>query len=591
MKGDNKNMAKPLDSMQGEIRRLEHVIDNLRTELAFREAQLQQVIDVVPDLLCVRDVSGVFLHANKAFAKALNREIDQIVNKKPHDLFESQERTEFIEQGFQEVVRSGKEQVFSEQSFRDRDGNEKFFRIAMAPFNVVPGQAPAVIALTRDVTEEVNKERRLKSTTHYDQLTGLANRTLFRMRVKQALARSMRTGKPCAVMLLDIDHFREINETLGHAVGDELLIKMSHILRACIPPETILARLSADEFAIIYTEAPDDAFLIDIVHRIQNRLEAPLLVRDARVLLTLSIGIAVYPRDAEGFDDFLRNIDLALSGAKRAGGKCHRFFDPGALVAIQKRQQLANDLRNALDLDEFSLNFQPIISARNGKMIGMEALLRWQREDGKMISPAEFIPIAEQTGLILPIGDWVIRTACRQMAAWDCFKREGFRIAVNISSMQFQQKQLPDFVAKIIAETGIAPDQLEFEITESTIMEDVDAAIFTMRKLRDIGINLAIDDFGTGYSSLSYLKRFPIHKIKIDRSFVKDLEIDAESASIVRAIINLAHTLGMTVVAEGVETPEQLGFLQMSNCDSIQGYLYSKPISLNALKEWITRLT
>lgn len=580
-------MSEMSDDLNKKIDQLESVVEKLRSELACRDVQLQQLIDVVPDVLCVRDVDGTLSHINKAFAKVFNTPQEQVIQKTIHELMPSFAGVHALDDGVKEIIKNGKEKIFPDFSFNDQMGNEKILRTAMAPFKVRPGQKSSVVVLTRDVTEQVQRERRLKATVHYDQLTGLANRNLFRMRVKQTIARSMRKGKPCAVMLLDIDHFREINETLGHSVGDELLVKMSHILRTSVPNETILARLSADEFAVIFTDAPDDAFIIDIIHRIQHRLESPILVKDARVVLTISAGVAIYPRDADNFDDFLRNIDLALSSAKSAGGKCHRFFERGLIVAIQKRQQLANDLRNALDLDEFTLHFQPIMSARHGKMIGMEALMRWQREDGKMISPAEFIPIAEQTGLILPMGDWVIRSACRQMAHWSHFKAENLRVAVNISSLHFQQRLLPEFVTRVIAETGISPDQLEFEITESTIMEDVESAISTMRKLRDIGIYLSIDDFGTGYSSLSYLKRFPIHKIKIDRSFVKDLEIDAESASIVRAIINLAHTLGMTVVAEGVETPEQLGFLQMSNCDSIQGYLYSKPIPLSSLKEWV----
>ena len=432
------------------------------------------------------------------------------------------------------------------------------------------------VATHLDVTERHRSEARIAYMAQHDALTDLPNRVLLRERLEQALAGARRGSRRLAVLIFDLDRFKEINDTLGHPVGDALLKAVAERLRSCVRESTTVARLGGDEFAIIedVTEAGVEATAL--VARIQQVLSVPFDLGDHQVLIGTSIGIATAPGDGTDCDDILKNADLALYQAKADGRGTHRFFEIGMERLMQERRRLERDMRNALVDGEFELHFQPIINLGSSEICGCEALLRWQHPTRGMVSPADFISLAEETGVIVPLGEWVIRTACNEAAAWPT----GVKIAVNLSPAQFKSKELVPVVVRALADSGIAPHRLELEVTETVMMHDSKAAFATLDQLRKLGVRIALDDFGTGYSSLSFLQRFPFDKVKIDRSFVNELlDPRDEQRLIARAVLRFAVSLGKTTTAEGVETKEQLELLRAEGCTEMQGYCFSPPRS------------
>ncbi len=423
----------------------------------------------------------------------------------------------------------------------------------------------------------------LENLTNYDKLTGLPNWLLFRDRLQQTLAQNQSDRQILAVIFLSIDRLDIINNAFGHSVGEAIIKVAAERLESCIKNADILARISEDKFAIMQTNIASINDAIGLSKQMINTLSQAVFSNDTEIHISSSLGISICSRDYNNIEQLLENARTAMYQAKQQGSNKYQFYSTELNTNLQERLQLENNLRKALERGEMLLQYQPKVSLRDGSIIGVEALLRWQSPTHGFISPAKFIPIAEQTGLIIPIGEWVLRTACAQNRQWQIIGLPPIKMAVNLSSRQFQEDKLVDNITQILQETNLKAEYLELELTESSIIENVQQAISTMNQLHELGISISLDDFGTGYSSLNYLKSFPIDTLKIDRAFVNELHTNSEDAAIIKAIISLAYSLQLSVIAEGVETQAQLNYLKESKCDEVQGYYISRPISAEAL--------
>ena len=428
------------------------------------------------------------------------------------------------------------------------------------------------VAVHEDVTESLQTEAQIRHMAGHDALTGLPNRVLLREKMEQALLR-VKHGEKLAVLYLDLDNFKVVNDTLGHPIGDALLRMVTERLRETTRDSDTVARLGGDEFVILQagTDAPEQASLL--AQRVIDALAAPCDLDGHWVVAGTSIGIAIAPSDGDASDKLLKNADLALYRAKSDGRGTFRFFEPAMDARVQERRQLELDLRGALARGEFELYYQPLVDARSEEVLGFEALLRWKHPLRGMVPPLDFIPLAEEIGLIVPLGEWIIRTACAEAAKWP----KPIKLAVNLSPAQFRSRTLAHVVVSALAESGVSPFRLELEITESVLLANNEATLETLHHLRSLGVCIAMDDFGTGYSSLSYLRSFPFDKIKIDRSFVKEINETQGASAIVKAVAGLGLSLGMVTTAEGVETEEQLRQVRAQGCTEVQGYYFSPP--------------
>jgi diguanylate cyclase (GGDEF)-like protein len=443
--------------------------------------------------------------------------------------------------------------------------------------------------LYEDHLEELVRQRtaELAHQAYHDALTDLPNRILFEDRLTQALILAERNQQTLAMLLLSLDGFEKIHDTLGHAIGDRLLQRVAERLRVSAHQGETVARFEGDEFALLLTQigGTEGEEVIEDIFQINESLKLPFLIDEHELFITVSIGISLYPDDGADAPTLLKNADAALYRAGEQGGDNYQFYTADMNAKAMKRLTLENSLRRALERSEFEVYYQPVLDINNRKIVGMEALLRWHHPELGLVQPAEFIPLAEETGMIVPIGEWVLHTACAQSKSWQAAGFAPLSLAVNLSARQFQQQNLAEVVARILHETGLNPDYLELELTESSIMKNAESAVQTLGELKTMGVTIAIDDFGTGYSSLGYLKHLPIDTLKIDRSFVCDITTDPDDAALVMAIITLAHNLRLKVIAEGVDSEEQLSFLHLLRCDEWQGYLFSRPLPVVDFKE------
>jgi diguanylate cyclase (GGDEF)-like protein len=429
------------------------------------------------------------------------------------------------------------------------------------------------VSTHEDVTERWRAEKKIEHMACHDALTDLPNRILFREELAKAIMRADRSGEPVAVLYLDLDHFKDVNDSLGHSFGDELLRAVAARLRGCLRATDTVARLGGDEFAIIQSATDQPQASATLAARVCRAVKAPFQIGADQVIIDVSIGVSLAPKDGLEPDELLKNADLALYGAKAEGRGTYRFFEPEMDARMKLRRVIEVDLRKAVVNKEFELYYQPIFDLKSGAICSFEALIRWHHPERGMILPAEFIDICEEIGLIVPIGEWALRTACAQAASWP----ENVKVAVNLSANQLTGEHVDLVIIGALADSGIAPSRLELEITEAVLLRDTKATIGTLRRIHDLGVHIVLDDFGTGYSSLSYLRSFPFDKIKIDRSFVKELQNSTQSQAIVTAIASLARSLGMASTAEGVETPEQLDLVRKLGCGEVQGYIFSVP--------------
>jgi diguanylate cyclase (GGDEF)-like protein len=429
-----------------------------------------------------------------------------------------------------------------------------------------------------DISERKQSEAHIHFLAHHDALTRLPNRTLLEDRIRRALAKSRRDGTHTAVLFLDLDRFKLINDTLGHDTGDQLLTRVAERLSKVLRETETVARLGGDEFIIVIPDVADVESVALVAQKVLAVVAEPELIDKRPLHVTPSIGISIYPQDGADVHSLLRSADTAMYHAKERGRNNFQFFTEDMNQAVLERVSIENDLRIAIERGEFELFYQPQVDSRSGEITGMEALIRWHHPQRGLVAPNRFIPIAEETGLIVPIGEWVLREACRQAKRWHDAGQSGLRISVNLSARQLQQGDLGEQIAAILAASNLQPQTLELELTESLLMDDPLTAVKLLHALAALGVRIAIDDFGTGYSSLAYLKRFPVSRLKIDRSFVRDLSTDANDAAIVQAVVAMAESLKMEVIAEGVETVEQLRFLAAHGCFAVQGFLFSRPL-------------
>ncbi|MDB5762379.1 MAG: diguanylate cyclase domain protein [Herminiimonas sp.] len=463
------------------------------------------------------------------------------------------------------------------RSYR-KDGTLFWNDLYIAPVKDASGEVTHFVAAQYDITATKQYEAELEFQASHDTLTRLANRNLLRDRLGQAIAYASRYNHQVWAVFVDLDRFKFVNDTLGHKAGNLLLKTISARLRASVRATDTVARLGSDEFMLLLPERTDERLSTGVIQRIMDAVACPVTIDGHEFFLTCSVGVAVYPADGNDPDILIQRADIAMYRAKEMGRSNFQFYTPAMNEGALERLRIEGDLRTALERGEFLLYYQPQVDLSNGRIVGMEALIRWQHPQLGLISPARFIALAEETGLIVPIGAWVLRTACQQCRAWQRAGFNGLRIAVNLSARQFAQEELVKSIAAALEETGLAPHYLEIELTESLVMMNVERAIGILRELKAIGVQLSIDDFGTGYSSLSYLKRFPIDVLKIDQSFVRDITVDTDDAAIVALIISLAHSLRLQVIAEGVENEKQLAYLRHHGCDEMQGYYFSKPV-------------
>ncbi len=466
-----------------------------------------------------------------------------------------------------------------EYPLADDQGDMRWYSINGQPIFDDGGVFRGYRGTGTDITSRKLSEQRIHHVAQHDVLTGLPNRSLLQDRLEQAVAYAGRTSHPIWVMLIDLDRFKFVNDSMGHKAGDVLLVTIAARLRSALRDTDTVARLSGDEFVVILTEHEDEKLSVDIVQRLMDSVARPVMLGSKEFMVTASIGVAVYPTDGAPADTLIEHADIAMYRAKKLGRNNFQFYTPAMNDEALERVRIETALRSALERNEFVLHYQPQVDLKTGKICGMEALLRWKHPELGMVAPSRFIGVAEETGLIVQIGAWVMRTACAQNRAWQDAGLGKLRVAVNLSARQFGAPNLLADINTVLADTGLAPDCLEIELTESLFMNDVTVAVDLMHSMKALGVNLSIDDFGTGYSSLSYLSRFPIDVLKIDRSFVADITRDANDAAIVSSIIALAHNLKLAVIAEGVETAEQLDYLRSRGCDEMQGYYFSKPLS------------
>lgn len=543
------------------------------------EERLQAMLDNSTAIIYLKDVTGRFLLVNRQLENLLHLTGDQIVGKIDHDIL-PKEIADTVRANDLKVLEA-KVPLEFEETFALDDGLHTYISMKF-PLCDAQGMPYAVGGISTDITARKEVEEELRHLAHHDALTGLANQTLLKDHLDQALAFAHRHGQRAAVLFLDLDRFKFINDTLGHEAGDRLLQDVAHRLRGCVRISDTVARMGGDEFVLVLTDIVHAEDTAVVVQKIFNALLPEFVLDGHKVFVTPSIGISFYPDDAEDAQTLLKYADLAMYRAKEQGRNNYHFYTPEMTARIQERLVLEHDLRRALAQGELFLHYQPKVNLDSGQIVGMEALLRWQHPERGLIFPAQFVSLAEETGLIVPIGALALQTACRQTRLWQEAGLTNLTMAVNFSARQFKHVGLVDTVAQILEETALTPACLKLEITESLLMQDTENSIAALQALKEMGIRMVIDDFGTGYSSLSYLKRFSIDCLKIDQSFVQDVPTDPNDAAITKAIIAMAHSLGIKVVAEGVETQEQLEFLRIHGCDEIQGYYFSHPMSAEA---------
>jgi diguanylate cyclase (GGDEF)-like protein len=439
------------------------------------------------------------------------------------------------------------------------------------------------ITIVEDISSRKAAEQRVQYLATHDEMTGLHNRAMFSELLEHAIEAARRRSRRCAVLFIDLDRFKIVNDSLGHVAGDELIVEMANRLRDCVRKSDVVARLGGDEFVILLEELETESSAEDAAKKILSALLIPVEIQNQECRVTASIGIAHFPDHANDAATLMKHADMAMYLAKEEGKNNYQLYSVDRSPMSVERLALETHLANALENGEFKVLYQPKVDISSGLVNGVEALLRWWNPVLGTVSPAQFIPVAEDTGLIVPIGKWVLKRACEQNVAWQQTGLPGITMAVNLSPRQFADGALLSDISEVLSQTGMSPEFLELEITESMIMHNVDRAARLLEAIKSLGIKLAIDDFGTGYSSLSQLKRFPIDTLKIDRSFVRDIPENSEDMAITEAIISLGKTLGVSVIAEGVESTNQLAFLEKRACDSMQGYLFSKPCTPDAL--------
>ncbi|HXC40202.1 MAG TPA: EAL domain-containing protein [Burkholderiales bacterium] len=567
------NISFSLDAFQREEQR-----QRSEKELAFERDLLRGLMENMPQHIFFKGRDMRYLRVNYLIARDLRLDDPaEAIGKRIGELLPSK-RSEDIEADERLVMESGKPIIGKEEHFQIPGYREQWISKTLAPIRGAGGEVGAIVGIAHDITARKEAEARIQYLATHDGLTGLPNRTMFGQVLELAVKSGQRYSRSFAVMFIDLDRFKIINDTLGHAAGDVLLKEIAARFSGCLRAGDVLARLGGDEFVVLVQEVTDAAQAGVVARKILSEAIKPVTILGQECRVTASVGVCLYPDGGSDEQALMKNADSAMYVAKEEGKNNFQFYEPGRRSPSLERMTLEAHLRVALERGEFLLHYQPKVDMQ-GRITGMEALLRWRQPEMGLLQPLQFIALAEETGLIVPIGRWVMRTACAQNAAWQKQGLPPLCMAVNLSPRQFHDPELISDVAAALADTGLEPRWLELEITEGMVMHDIDRAARLLEAIKELGVKIALDDFGTGYSSLAQLKRFPIDTLKVDRSFIRALPNDAEDKAITAAILAMGQSLSLTIVAEGVETPEQESFLRAHACDQMQGYYFGKPVS------------
>jgi diguanylate cyclase (GGDEF)-like protein/PAS domain S-box-containing protein len=550
-----------------------------QAELEKREQRFRALVEKSWSGVALLDSDLAFSYSGASTERLLGYSEDDLVGTSFLSYIHPRERETLREQ--LGILAGGTAQE-SQAELRFRHRNGMWIWLEAFAQNMLHDESVGAIVLNyRDVTQRKATEKQLEYQAYYDALTGLPNRLLFRDRVINAIAHARRNRRGVAVMYLDLDHFKLVNDTLGHSLGDGLLSEVAARLQSCVRASDTISRLGGDEFTILLIDTSSSESIAGVARKILQSLSHPFRVEGHELFVTASIGISMFPADGDEAETLLRTADSAMYRAKELGRNQAQMFTASMNERYGRRLALEQSLHHALERNELVVHYQPIFDRNRKKIVSLEALVRWNHPERGLVQPVEFIALAEETGLIVPIGEWVLRRVCHDMRGWRHAGLPPIRVGINISAPQFQQLSFARVVAAIVQEYACDPALLELEITETVAVQNIEATMNTMRELKEIGIRIAIDDFGTGHSSLVYLKRFPIDTVKIDRAFAREVTTDESAAAIVVYVINLAHTLRMSVVAEGVETEEQWAFLRLNACDQMQGFLFSHPLPVD----------
>ncbi|EIK59676.1 phosphodiesterase DibA [Pseudomonas lactis] len=553
-----------------------HALQQPLKENRERLRQAAAVFDCTREGVLVTDTQGLIVHVNRAFMEITGYQCEDVMGQRPSLFKSGRHSAHFYQQMFQALESTGE---WSGEIWNRRKSGEVYPQWqTIRVIHDDQGKVSHYVAVFSDISAMKNSEHELAHLAHHDPLTDLPNRLLFTDRAEQALASAQVHKRGCALLLMDLDHFKIINDSLGHNVGDQLLKLVAERLSGLFGPGVTLARLGGDEFAVLAESCPQVVQAAALAQRMLNAMKDPFIFDGNQLFISASIGISLFPSDALSAEQLLRNADSALFKAKSAGREGYALYTEELTAHAQHRVEIAGELRRALDQHELRVYYQPVHDLHDSRLVGVEALVRWQHPERGLVPPGEFIPIAERTGLIADIDAWVMDQACRQMCQWLADGAPLSFIAINVSSRLFARRELYEQVAQVLHTTGLDPAFLELEVTESAVMDDPEVALEQLHRLRELGLRLAIDDFGTGYSSLLRLKRLPVQKLKIDQGFVAGLPWDEDDAAIVRVVIALAKSMGMQVHAEGIEQVEQARFLLDQECDMGQGYWFGRPM-------------
>lgn len=548
------------------------------TQRRHEEEQLRlaaKVFEITSEAIFITDINNNIVAVNDAFSNMTGYTFAEVKGRNPRLLASGEHDTAFFVDMWKSINESGSWQ--GEIIDKTKGGRHFYKHQAISTVRDEHGTITHYISISSDISERKEYDKNVHFLAYYDVLTGLPNRTLLRDRLGQLIASSHRDDTQFALLFLDLDRFKYINDSMGHSVGDKLLQSVAQRLQDCVREGDTVSRIGGDEFIVLLREV-DEVGVISVADKLLKTLATPFNLSGQEISTYASVGIALYPVHATDIDVLMKNADAAMYNAKESGRNNYKFFTPEMHFRANQVFSMEKDLRLALEQEQFTLVFQPQVELASGKICGAEALIRWKHPEKGLVSPAEFISVAEETGQIVAIGEWVLRTACWRFAAWQKQGMTAFPVAVNLSIRQLRQPNLAELIESVLKESGLPAECLELEITEGIMMGDTKAAMEFLARMHALGVQMSIDDFGTGFSSLSYLKNLPVNKLKIDQSFVRDIETDESDAAIVRSIISLGHRLDLEVIAEGVETLEQLDFLRIRGCDEVQGYFFSRPL-------------